>query len=388
MHKIYSKFPFKTTKITEGSIKLLLPAKSSKKSADPKVFYNPRMSLNRDISVLAARCFQSRIQRSIRIADPLTGSGIRGLRYAGEASSINSVLLNDIEPDAILFTLYNLQDKTDIQCMDANIFLNLHSIPGKRLDIIDLDPYGSPVPYIDSALRALINGGLLAMTATDMAVLCGAKPNACLRKYGGKPLRSEYSREVALRLLFGSLIKSACKQDMSIKPKFSYSTDHYIRLFAKVNRSATEANNILNDVGYILHCFHCLNRLILKDPAKRGRCSICGSSTALAGPLYLGELAESEFCLNMMITNNNLNKKSNRLSKIISLIRNEAEAPPTYYTVDSICHRIRKAPPSPDRVIEDLKSQGYSASKTHFNGGGFKTDASITEITSLLNKLN
>ncbi len=351
------------------------------------------MSLNRDISVLAARCFQSYLQRSIRIADPLTGSGIRGLRYASEVDIIDSVMLNDIEPDAVLFALYNilnndLQDKTDIQCMDANVFLNLHSIPGKRLDLIDLDPYGSPVPYLDSALRALINGGFLAMTATDMAVLCGAKPSPCLRKYGGKPLRSEYSREVALRLLFGSLVKSACKQDMTVKPKFSYSTDHYIRLFAKVNRSATEADNTLNQMGYILHCFRCLNRVILKDPAKRERCSICGSSTALAGPLYLGKLADSEFCGNMIMAKNNLIKNSNRLSKILSLIKDEVEAPPTYYTVDSICHRLHMAPPSPNLVIEDLKSQGYSASKTHFNGGGFKTDATITDITSLFNKPN
>jgi tRNA (guanine26-N2/guanine27-N2)-dimethyltransferase len=350
------------------------------------------MSLNRDISVLAARCFQSHLERSIRITDPMTGSGIRGLRYASEVES-KLVLLNDIDPDAVLFALYNilnnnLQDKTDIQCMDANVFLNLHSVPGKRLDLIDLDPYGSPAPYRDSALRALINGGLLAMTATDMAVLCGAKSNPCLRKYGGKSLRSEYSREVALRLLSGSLMRSASKQDMAVKVKFSYSTDHYIRLFAKVNHSATEANNTLNEMGYILHCFHCLNRVILKDPAKRGRCSICDSSTALAGPLYLGQLADLEFCLNMVKESDNLAKKSKRLLKILTLIAEEIEGPPTYYTVDSICHRLHRAPPSPNRVIEELKAHNHIATKTHFDGGGFRTDANINEIISIMDKLN
>jgi tRNA (guanine26-N2/guanine27-N2)-dimethyltransferase len=128
--------------------------------------------------------------------------------------------------------------------------------------------------------------------------------------------------------------------------------------------------------------------VILKDPAKRGRCSICNSSTALAGPLYLGKLTDLEFCLNMIASTNSLTKKSNRLSKILSLIKDEVEAPPTYYTVDSICHRLHRAPPSPNQVIEDLKSQGYYATKTHFDGGGFKTDATIKEITSLLNQLN
>jgi tRNA (guanine26-N2/guanine27-N2)-dimethyltransferase len=128
--------------------------------------------------------------------------------------------------------------------------------------------------------------------------------------------------------------------------------------------------------------------VILKDPAKRGRCSLCESSTALAGPLYLGRLADSEFCLNMIKANNSLTEKSNRLSKILSLIADEVEAPPTYYTVDSICHRLHKVPPSPNQVIEELKSHNYIATKTHFDGGGFRTDATINEIIPLLKKLN
>jgi tRNA (guanine26-N2/guanine27-N2)-dimethyltransferase len=128
--------------------------------------------------------------------------------------------------------------------------------------------------------------------------------------------------------------------------------------------------------------------VILKDPAKRGRCSICDSSTALAGPLYLGKLTDLEFCLNMIASINSLNNKSNRLSKILSLIKDEVEAPPTFYTVDSICHRLHKAPPSPNRVIEELKSRNNYATKTHFDGGGFKTNATIKEIISVLNKLN
>jgi tRNA (guanine26-N2/guanine27-N2)-dimethyltransferase len=40
-------------------------------------------------------------------------------------------------------------------------------------DAIDLDPYGTPAHFLDSALQAVAEGGLLAVTATDMAVLCG-----------------------------------------------------------------------------------------------------------------------------------------------------------------------------------------------------------------------
>ncbi len=38
---------------------------------------------------------------------------------------------------------------------------------------MDLDPYGSPAQLLDSAVQAVSEGGLLLITATDMA---GAHP--------------------------------------------------------------------------------------------------------------------------------------------------------------------------------------------------------------------
>lgn len=40
-------------------------------------------------------------------------------------------------------------------------------------DAIDLDPYGTPAHLLDSAVQAVAEGGILMVTATDMAVLCG-----------------------------------------------------------------------------------------------------------------------------------------------------------------------------------------------------------------------
>ncbi|CAL5369765.1 unnamed protein product [Camellia sinensis] len=38
---------------------------------------------------------------------------------------------------------------------------------------VDLDPYGSPSVFLDSAVQSVVDGGILMCTATDMAVLCG-----------------------------------------------------------------------------------------------------------------------------------------------------------------------------------------------------------------------
>jgi len=389
---VHSSLPFSTQPLVEGSIKLDLPSNPDNMCKGLNVFYNPRMILNRDLSILVARGFQSSFMRRLRIADPMTGSGIRGLRYAAEVEEVDQVLVNDIEPNAAMvahhnIVINNLENKVDIQCMDANVFLNLHSVPGKRLHLIDLDPYGSPVPYMDSAIRALVNGGILAVTATDMAVLCGAKPRACIRRYGGRPLKSEYSREVALRLLAGSLITYAGRQSMAVEPKFSHSTDHYVRLYARLTRSATGASKNLEETGYIHHCFRCLNRVTSKDPARHRECSRCGRPITLAGPLFLGRLTDREFCEKLTQLQDSSTRRPTRLSRLLLLELEEADAPATYYTVDAICDKIGMATPSPASVINGLRARGYTATRTHFDGRAFKTDASIEVIDAIVRGL-
>lgn len=47
---------------------------------------------------------------------------------------------------------------------------------------VDLDPYGSPSVFLDSAVQCVADGGILMCTATDMAVLCGGNGEACYSK--------------------------------------------------------------------------------------------------------------------------------------------------------------------------------------------------------------
>jgi tRNA G26 N,N-dimethylase Trm1 len=47
---------------------------------------------------------------------------------------------------------------------------------------VDLDPYGSPSVFLDSAVQSVADGGILMCTATDMAVLCGGNGEVCYSK--------------------------------------------------------------------------------------------------------------------------------------------------------------------------------------------------------------
>ena len=84
--------------------------------------------------------------------------------------------------------------------------------------------------------------GLVSVTATDTAVLCGKHPEVCLRKYYGLPLNNSYSNEIALRLLISLVALTSSRLGISIYPLFAHTNMHYIRFYAKVVISNKQAN--------------------------------------------------------------------------------------------------------------------------------------------------
>ena len=65
-----------------------------------------------------------------------------------------------------------------------------------RFDAIDLDPYGSASTFLDGAVQAIADSGVLMVTCTDMGVLCGNHSEACYGKYGGMSLKAKFCHEM------------------------------------------------------------------------------------------------------------------------------------------------------------------------------------------------
>jgi tRNA (guanine26-N2/guanine27-N2)-dimethyltransferase len=383
-------FDFPTETVTEGRTKVVVPklaayVKQPWDYAPSKapVFYNPTMELNRDLAVMALQAYQRTLKREVTVCEPLTGCGLRGVRFAVEVDGVKEVYVNDLNPKAAKLAAFNaelngVENRVTVANEDANLFLSRHAAPRKRFNYVDVDPFGPPVPYLDAALRALRSGGLLALTATDMAPLCGVHPRACLRKYGGVPLRTEYCHELAVRLMVGCLGMMAAKHDIGIEVLFSHSVDHYVRAYVPVRYGARVADKNVKQMGYILHCFSCFHRetsLGIISPLKQV-CPKCKAKLSVAGPLWLGKIADKTFSSLMEkgAEKRSLGQKK-RLLKMLSLIKNEAYAPVTYFAVDKICDKLNLPVPALKRVMDKVEKQGFHAVPTHFNSRGFKTDA-------------
>ena len=393
---------FPTEMIGEGKVKVIVPnlkaygiCPSDYAPSKAPVFFNPVMEFNRDLTVLAFQAYQRIVNREIAICEPLTATGIRGLRFAMEIQGVTKVVSSDINLHSTKLAAHNvalnrMQDHVFVKHKDANRLLSEHSAPKKRFDIIDIDPFGTPVPHLEAAVQALRNSGLIAITATDMAPLCGVHQKACLRKYGGKPLRTEYCQELAVRLLAGTLTATAAKHDIGTRVLFSHCSDHYIRVYTQIDYGCKKADESLKKNGFILHCFNCLHRETATKPFPEvaANCPECGTKMDYAGPLWLGKIFNAQF-IDLMIRENGRTafRNSSKITKLLKLTKDEAEAPVTYFVLDRLSGKFGLPAPSTAKFFLALRDGGFNAVGTHFNSRGIRTDAPASAMKEILKNL-
>ncbi len=371
------------TPAREGKVTLFLPPPGG-----GTVFYNSRMSLNRDLAVLfAASHFPT--QKQLRVCDPMTGSGVRAARYVLETPNVRTVVAADKDPEAVnaahrTIELNNLEEEVLVIESDANVLLTKHL--QDRFDLVDLDPFGSPAPFLESALRATLEGGILAATATDMGPLTGARPAACFRRYGASPVRTEFEKELAVRILAGCLARTACRLDLGVELAFTHASDHYARVYASVSKGKTSANQSAKRLGFLEYCPKCLMRESSNSlESVQMVCTNCKSKVRIGGPIWLGPLWDGHTVMKMIQRTPTL--ASSRLSEIqaiLSRISEEVDSPAFYYRTDAFARALRIKPPGLLELIVALHGAGYQASRTHFDPNGFRTDGKIEELTSLL----
>jgi len=385
---------YPTEIIQEGLAKLVVP-KLDESSGEPiqhlrseaPVFYNPVMKTNRDTAVLMLRAYQQKISNPVSVCEPMTGSGVRGIRFLLEAYSIDNLVLGDLNPSALRLSrenarLNDLTDRINLRELDASLLLSLHSYPRGRFDYVDIDPYGSPTPFLDASIMATKNHGIIALTATDMAPLCGVNKRACLRKYGGWPLNNEFCHETALRLMTGSMVRCAAVYEYGATPLFSYYADHYVRAYYRIDKGARRADSKLSEMGYIKYCPICLHRETSMDNSEQA-CD-CGETMQVGGPLWLGELSDPEYTSGMMADLENLlYLKDSKAEAILNLVHGEYGYPVGFYVIDSICKMVGVKSIGTDIAVDTIASAGFDVTRVHYDPRGLKTSASAVELVEV-----
>ena len=374
------------TEIVEGKTRLIVPERSLAspqeiKKSLPPVFFNPRMKLNRDITCALVRALLASGER-VQFLDLLAASGAKGLRVAKEAGA--EVHLNDGSESAVELIKKNAelnQLSVGVSQSEANRFLLENR---GRFNFIDIDPFGTPVPFVHNAILALPPRGFLGVTATDTAPLCGVYPKACFRKYFSIPIRGELCKEAGLRILIAAIVREAAKLRRGTRVVFAHATDHYFRVVVALRSGRKRADEALAKLGYLHYCSTCGRREVELSPLPSQKRCACGGDYEVAGALWLGELKDAEIA--KLAAKEAAYLEDKRTLKVLSTIAEELDAP-FFYDVHYIAKRLSLGElPGMREIIEQLRARGYSATRTHISETGVRTDAPHKVVTEVVAK--
>ncbi|MEB3787233.1 MAG: tRNA (guanine(26)-N(2))-dimethyltransferase [Desulfurococcales archaeon] len=355
-----------------------------------RVFYNPAMTLNRDLSVVFLNYYASTTGRRLTIVDPLTATGVRAVRYALEVRGVGYVIAGDVDPRAVCIArlnteLNNVAYATTVVESDARSLLYEAKHTGIPMHYVDIDPFGSPAPFTEAALEAVGRGGIAAFTATDVAVLGGSKSRAAARRYLVTIGRLRQYQEVALRVLLGYIARVAASVDKRIEPLLSYSERHYVRVYVRIDRGARKADSMLDEMlGYMYEC---------SDGTVSFSKDDCSSVVRAHGPLWTGKLIEENVAgsLQALVEDARMGYLQSRedLLRLLDVIQGESGL--SMYPAQSIEHvaaRLRVSMPSRRKIIDSLVEEGYEASRVHFSPTGIRTNAPPSVLASIIKRLS
>lgn len=385
------------------------------------VFLNPAMAGSRTRSVLLmAHAMESGMlgEGAVRALDGLSASGLRARRWLHElppeCASRLIATAGDMNQNALDWALAT---EAEFPAENGELGLLLGDLRSSVLSQgwhwIDIDPFGSPVPFLDTAVQALARRGVLEVSATDTAALSGSSRNPLMRRYGARVRLDKLKHDSGLRVLMATVARAAARHDRSITPLVSIWDSHHLRVSVQVRRVMGGANDVEASLGWRvftptqaevdasvtagllpadhgsdlpIRCF-----LPLSHPVARG-------DSRVSGPMWIGPLGDSDTMASMTTeralelcgptaedaedpagwSEKEFEAERRRVARAVRNIAEESQAIHATHliAVDELASWLEKgSPPSPARMVAHLQEQGHCAAVSHYSEPSFRTDA-------------
>jgi tRNA (guanine26-N2/guanine27-N2)-dimethyltransferase len=344
----------------EGKAVIKVP-EFEKVTAKTPVFYNPHMAYDRELS---RRVYNA--TKKTEVLDAFSGSGIRAILYALEGAKVTA---NDYNPKAVELIKKNAKlNNVSLKIMnkDANILFR-----EQNFQVIDVDPFGSPAPYLDSIMHGLQNGSFLFVTATDTKALCGHAKKAALRKYGINTVKTPFSKELGVRVLLTAIMREGAKHTFGFDVLLSYCRQHYIRVFLRTQWSKKAAFDSMNLVSpvYVCECGFFTMKITEK-------CPYCNKIMKCIHSVYVGSIKDNHFL------------EAVEPNTLIEDVINELDTP-FYYDTHALAPVFDFYPPKINEIVNKINENEskFSASRTIFCPTGIRTTMPFDTLITMIKEL-
>ena len=211
--------------------------------------------------------------KMIRALDALCATGVRPRRWRKEIPDQERLRItaNDLDSEAVEWARnshsenpigdgidWNPEEGRFARTIEGVVEDGIHWINGDAMNLmtqapfqwIDIDPFGSPVKFLDTAIQSISRVGVLEVTATDTAALCGSAKTSALRRYGSVGITDSYMHDDATRILLGTIARIAAMHDKSMHPIMSLFDGHHVRVSVLLKKSKDEATKWGDNIGY------------------------------------------------------------------------------------------------------------------------------------------
>jgi tRNA (guanine26-N2/guanine27-N2)-dimethyltransferase len=380
------------------------------------------------------------------VLDALSATGLRALRYAIEIPFTTSVTANDLLPAATKTIKLNVEHnklEEKIKAVIGNAVTHMYNLLGekckddkgrtvqsRKYDVIDLDPYGTAVPFLDAAVQSVRDdGGLLCVTCTDAGVWASnGYPEKAYSLYGGVPIKGMHSHEGGLRLILHSIASTAARYGLAIEPLLSLSIDFYARVFVRIHKSPADVKFLAGKTMVVYNCdTGCgawTTQMVAKNklaqnksgkgyfwkhvfeqaPSRSENCVHCGMKTHMAGPMYAGPLHSPEFIKKILDGLPSVSKDTyqttERIEGMLSMALEESLPPleenpdsptltsktkrydpaaidlyPFFFIPSVLAKVVHCITPHENALRGALRHLGYRVTRSHTKPGSIKTDA-------------
>lgn len=374
------------------------------------------------------------------ILDALSATGLRALRYALEIPSATSITANDLDPSATASISRNITYNTThsttitpetfspstamskIRVSLANASHHMYSVLSPphldpdtpvhlrgviaKYEVIDLDPFGSAAPFLDAAVQAVSDGGLLCITCTDAGVWASTGySEKCFALYGGIPVKGEWSHEAGIRMILNATAMSAARYGCWIEPLLSLSIDFYARIFVRVRRGPEKVKRLASTTMLVYNCDEgCgswvpqkLGRMkeeknksgtgtfckfgLSRAPTTDANCKECGFPMHLAGPMWAGPLHSPEFITRFLATlppaANGTYATIPRITGMLQTALQESalDDAPFFFATTRLAKTLHCESPPLAEFRGALKRLGYNVARSHCKPTSIKTNA-------------
>jgi len=286
----------------------------------------------------------------------LGATGVRGLRVLNESALLGELLLTELDPEGFRVLEANAARYGHLGARARHH--DARTLPSEGpFDLVDLDPYGTPAPFLDAALDALAPGGVLALTATDMRVLAGVDRGACEARYAARPVRGRLGPEGGLRILLAWIARAAAARGRTILPIAAYVRDHHVRAYLRV---VEDPKGGAPPIGLV-------------DPTRFPGPRLPGTDPY--GPMWLGPLFDPGVVRALETPATAEHPVAS--GRFLQTIREEAGVDaPFYYESNELAREIPlENPPPVAELLAALQLLGWAAARTHARPGAFRTPA-------------